>query len=82
MNRSIQYKDLSDFCERNPGLKLKWIAEQIGVDDPARFSKLKDHKKYGAKPTDDELSLIAKLLNQPKSYVRDLYEPIETEAVS
>lgn len=68
-----RYVDIADFVERNPQFREAWIAEhELGGMDPARFSKLKS-RKYDVKPSEEEIPLIAALLNQSPSYVRKLY---------
>lgn len=76
-----KYIDLADFCRRNPQLREKYIAEELlGGMRPARFSKLKS-RKYGLRPTDEEVPAIAALLKQPKKYVIDYYSaPAAKEA--
>lgn len=72
MSDKEKYPDLDAFCEANPHLKEKWVAEELLGMDPARFSKFKS-RKYSLRPTPEEERRIAKLLNQPISHVRDLY---------
>lgn len=70
--QSLSYADLAAYCEAHPQVIERYIAASIGVD-AVRFSKLKS-RKYGLRPTPDEVRAIAKLLNQTPNYVNRLYE--------
>lgn len=71
-HKGVQFEHIEAFCTAHPQYREKWIAEQVGID-PARFSKLKS-RKYGLRPTDDEVRVLARLLRQSEGYVRGSFE--------
>ena len=72
MQDATSYDSLRHFEFMNPKLKKRDIAARLRVS-PSRYSYLRAPESYRPRLATEELSRIARLLNQPPEYVRNLY---------
>lgn len=68
----MRYRTLHEYIAQN-GVKKVFVRQQLGVS-PFRFSALLYPDRYPVNVDKDLARRIATLLNQPVSYVRDLYD--------
>jgi hypothetical protein len=67
-----RFTSLAEYVEAK-GLKKNRVAVELGVP-PQRFSALLNPVVYRPRVDDDLARRIARLLNQPFSYVREIYQ--------